>query len=204
MNPSTPAPPRRAQCSRCERPLRTCLCAWVRPVANRLPLLVLQHPAETRQAKGTAKLLQLSLANVQVAVGEVFDDAQLARLLHPSAALLFPTAAAAVGRAHAPPGQLVLLDGTWRQARALLRLNPRLRALPRRGLPAAALPPARYTIRRAQQPDQRSTLEAACVALSLWDPGTDTAPLIDAFGGWVQAQGAFVPSALREPEAGIE
>jgi DTW domain-containing protein YfiP len=37
-------------------------------------------------------------------------------------------------------GPLVLLDGTWRQARALLRRHPSLQALPRWALPDLAPP----------------------------------------------------------------
>ncbi len=90
--------------------------------------------------------------------------------------------------------RLVLLDGTWRQTRQLLRLNPLLQALPRRALPAP--PPSRYTIRRAQRPEQRSTLEAACLALAALQGDADRfAPLLAAFDGWVAAELARRPVA---------
>lgn len=183
-------------CPRCHLPLPACLCAWVRPTTNRLPMLVLQHPQEAAQAKGSLRLLGLSLSACRVQVGDAFDPAALAAWLGPPGRswLLYPGALVATGapsvvEACPRPAQLVLLDGTWRQARSLLRTHPALQALPRWSLPDLA--PSRYRIRRAQQPAQRSTLEAACAALGLLeDRPAHYAPLLAAFSGWVDAVAA--------------
>ena len=207
----------RPLCPRCQHPLRACLCAWVRPTANRLPLLVLQHPQETSHAKGSLRLLRLGLAACTVQVGEAFEPTVLAGWLGPpgSSMLLYPDAPGAHAAGDAPgassaastlpaalpcPERLVLLDGTWRQARALLRQHRQLQQLPRWALPAPA--PSRYAIRRAQQPAQRSTLEAACAALGVLEGRPAFyAPLLDAFSAWVatlQAQ-AQRPHTVIEP-----
>jgi DTW domain-containing protein YfiP len=107
-----------------------------------------------------------------------------------------PTAAAALTLplplADPAGWRLVLLDGTWRQTRQLLRLNPLLQSLPRWALPAP--PPSRYAIRRAQRPEQRSTLEAACLALATLQGDAERfAPLLAAFDGWVAAELARRP-----------
>ena len=199
--------PIRPVCPRCLRPLRACLCAWAVPIANRLPLLVLQHPQEATHAKNSARLLRLSLAHCQVAVGEVFDPATLAGWLGDGSLLLFPDApgtrtapapaSTTTGALHCP-ARLVLLDGTWRQARALLRDNPLLQRLPRWGLPVLAAP--RYAIRRAHRPEQRSTLEAACAALGLLEGRPAFyAPLLDRFSAWVAAEQAFSPWPPARP-----
>lgn len=175
-----------------------------------MSLLILQHPQEQHQAKGSVRLLQLSLARCRVEVGESFDpDALAAWLAEPTPSgpatslLLFPgpaqglQPAASAGstppRADAlpdpAPGRLVLLDGTWRQARRLLQANPLLQRLPRWPLPAP--PPSRYAIRKARRPEQRSTLEAACLALgALEHRARCYAPLLAAFDGWVAAVAA--------------
>ncbi len=187
-----------------------------------MAVLVLQHPAEQHQAKGSVRLLQLSLRHCQVEVGECFDPAALARWLaaptdgvatttpasvpapaRPRNLLLYPLAPGDLHAAALPlpmpmsrpaDWRLVLLDGTWRQTRQLLRLNPLLQALPRYALPAP--PPSRYTIRRAQRPEQRSTLEAACLALAALQGNTERfAPLLTAFDGWVAAELARRPPA---------
>ena len=191
----------RPLCPRCQRPLPACLCAWVRPTANRLPVLVLQHPQEAAQAKGSVRLLGLSLQACTVQVGDAFDPAALAAWLGPPGAslLLYPDAPGAAQAPGGPlpmPARLVLLDGTWRQARGLLRSHPALQALPRWALPD--LVPPRYGIRRAQHAAQRSTLEAACAALGLLEGRpAHYAPLLDAFSGWVAQVAARAAAGSR-------
>lgn len=191
----------RPLCPRCQRPLPACLCAWVRPTANRLPVLVLQHPQEAGQAKGSVRLLGLSLQACTVQVGDAFDPAALAAWLGPPGAslLLYPDAPGAAPPREGPlpmPARLVLLDGTWRQARGLLRSHPVLQALPRWALPDLA--PPRYGIRRAQHAAQRSTLEAACAALGLLEGRpAHYAPLLDAFSGWVAQVAARAAAGSR-------
>jgi len=195
MNPLTAAlaPTRRALCTRCAKPLRSCLCAWVRPTANRVPLLVLQHPGEAGHAKGSVPLLALSLQRVQVQVGSAWPDEALHQLLQaggPQGSTLVYPAEPGKGPPAAPasaaqPGQLVLIDGTWRQARQMVARHPLLRALPRLALPEP--PPSRYGLRKALVAHHRSTLEAACLALGLVEAQPEAyLPLLDAFGGWVQ------------------
>ena len=206
-----PALPRpvlpRPICPRCQRPQRGCLCHWITATDNRVALLILQHPLEQPQAKGSARLLGLSLRQCQVEVGDVFDAAALAAWLQAPAAgaqrplrplLLYPDAAdgrepsagpALPSTPLADPGgwRLVLIDGTWRQSRQLLRANPALQQLPRWPLPAPAA--SRYAIRKAQRPEQRSTLEAACAALTLLECRPERyTPLLAAFDGWVAEQ----------------
>lgn len=197
----------RPRCTTCQRPLPGCLCRWVCPTDTALSVLVLQHPAEQHQAKGSVRLLQLSLGHCQVEVGERFDPVALARWLAapPRSVLLYPVepgdpAATAPALPLADPAgwRLVLLDGTWRQTRQLLRLNPLLQALPRWALPAP--PPSRYAIRRAQRPEQRSTLEAACLALATLQGDVDRfSPLLAAFDGWVASELARRPAARPPP-----
>ena len=192
------------------------MCRWITPTDNRLHVLVLQHPQEAAHAKGSARLLALSLAQCDCLVGDVFDEAALSVRLAPPgrSRLLFPEPAAQAvdkgplqpvspgGIEPAPVGgpveQLVLLDGTWRQAGRLLRDHPSLQALARWSL--SSLPPSRYRIRAAPRPQaQRSTLEAACLALGALEqrPQHYTA-LLSAFSGWVETVAARVPARRAE------
>ena len=179
----------------CQRPLRTCLCRWITPTVNRVPLRVLQHPLEHGHAKGSLPLLRLSLSQCKVEIAEVFNAEQQAGCWQPGTWLLYPgedTARVASGPSCGSVRQLLLLDGTWRKTRKLLHLNPTLQQLPRFALPAP--PPSRYGMRKAQQPEQRSTLEAACLALAaLEQRPAHYEPLLHAFSNWVDAQTAFKP-----------
>jgi DTW domain-containing protein YfiP len=96
--------------------------------------------------------------------------------------------------------RLVVLDGTWRQSRAMLRQNPWLQCLPRLSLDD--MPPSRYAIRKAHKPGQLSTLEATCAALAqLEGDGERFTPLLHAFDGFVASQMVFRPPsvAVRTP-----
>jgi DTW domain-containing protein YfiP len=169
-------------------------------VDNLVEVLVLQHPLEIGQAKGSAMLLQRSLGNSQLSTGEQFDATALETLLHAggrTSVLLYPDEPGAAQAVDNPPihmtptmptaGErlrLVVLDGTWRKSRKLLHLNPALQRLPRLAL--VAPPPSQYTVRKAHRPDQLSTLEATCLALAqLEQAPTRYAPLLAAFSGFV-------------------
>ncbi len=64
---------KRASCARCLRPQCSCICQWVTPVAHVVEVLILQHPLEVTHAKGSARLLHLSLPHSRLLTGEVFD-----------------------------------------------------------------------------------------------------------------------------------
>jgi len=186
--------PRRPHCQRCALPLRTCVCALAVRVPNNVDVLVLQHPDEAGEAKGSARLMRLSLARCRVVVGEVFEPAALLALLDgdvSGSALLYPSDTR--GGAEVPsskglatrPARLVVLDGTWRKSAGMLRANALLQSLPRWTLEPAA--PARYrALRKARKPSQLSTLEATCAALAAIERAPARyAPLLDAFDRFV-------------------
>jgi DTW domain-containing protein YfiP len=182
----------RALCTRCARPQRNCICALTQRVACAPEVLILQHPLEVHEAKGTARLLHLCLARSRLEIGEQFDARQLQDWLQqhwqgdagapaPRSVLLYPEAAPdpALPLAPAPPLpaewllaperlRLVVIDGTWRKSRKMLYLNPPLQQLPRLAL--RDLPASRYAIRRAHRPGQLSTLEATACALAQLEP----------------------------------
>src|SRR4051812_49741483 len=78
-----PAPlkPRRSVCARCQRPSQTCICQWITPVAAQVDVVILQHRLEASNAKGSARLLHLSLPGSTLVTGEVFAQEQLQLLL---------------------------------------------------------------------------------------------------------------------------
>lgn len=191
----------RTLCPRCQRPLRTCLCQWIRPTPNETALLILQHPSEVAQAKNSAGLLSLSLARCDTQVGEQWSEQALRALLDPSRqpVLLYPQtedlpAPRVDVQTAVPPGgwQLIVLDGTWRKSRKMLYLNPFLQTLPRLAL--TDTPASRYRIRRARKPGQLSTLEASCYALAHLEGGRVAySALLEAFEGFNEQHMAFRP-----------
>ncbi len=157
-------------------------------------MLILQHPLEVTQAKGTARLLHMSLPGSRLVTGEVFDESLFADGKH---VLLYP----ATPQAGLPAAQmlsasdmtdtaglcLVVLDGTWRKSLKMLHLNPVLQRMPRLSL--QDLPVSNYVIRKAHKPHQLSTLEATCAALGQLEKDLGTfQPLLEAFDGFVGQQ----------------
>ncbi|MDR7049876.1 DTW domain-containing protein YfiP [Duganella sp. 3397] len=199
--------PARQHCLACLRPQRTCICCWVTPIAAQVEVLVLQHPMEVSNAKGSARLLHLCLAGSRLEVGEAFEPERLRALLSGERhnVLLYPETAEEKSLGVATPPafdaawlatperlRLVVLDGTWRKSRKMLYLNPQLHALPR--LPLTDTPASHYLIRKAHLPDQLSTLEATAYALAQLEQAPERyAALIDAFDGFVAQLGSYVP-----------
>lgn len=198
----------RTLCQRCQRPQRTCICPWILAIANRVELVILQHPQEVNNAKNTAGLLQLSLLNSQLHIGETFISKQLTELLEQDGKtnlLLYPPTPEAESMGISTPPtlpdltgaqsenlRLWVIDGTWRKSRKMLYLNTPLQQLPRVSL--ANCPPSAYRIRKAQGEDQLSTLEASCYALQHLEANrVDYQPLLDAFDGFIAQQMAFLP-----------
>ena len=198
-------PRKRFQCATCLRPQSTCLCRWVTLTQHRVEVLILQHPMEVMQAKGSARLLHLSLPGSRLLIGEVFGATLDVALQGPRRNLLLypPThcdlpaglpgpALDATWLSSPDQVRLVVLDGTWRKSRKMLSLNPQLQLL--RRLSLTALPVSRYLIRKAHEAHQLSTLEATCAALAqLEGKGVAMQPLLDAFDGFVSQQLARRP-----------
>ena len=175
------------------------------PVAHTVDVLILQHPLEVHNAKGSARLLHLSLPNSQLLTGEQFTPDRLAALLAGKHnVLLYPDTPGDRSLGIAPPPtldpailldpaqlRLVVLDGTWRKSRKMLYQNPLLQQLPR--LPLRDMPASHYLIRKAHAPDQLSTLEATCYALMQLEQDVPRfVPLITAFDGFVAQQLSYV------------
>jgi DTW domain-containing protein len=137
---------------------------------NRTRILVLQHPRERFHPLGTVRLARLSLRHFELATfGENFahQDSWLQRPLPAGTALLYPGPTAeplATLPAERRPSTLVVLDGTWSQARAMRRSCPALAGLPEVSL--APTEPGRYRIRAEPAPHCRSTVEAIVQALA--------------------------------------
>lgn len=183
----------RPTCYRCFRPEVGCFCRLVRRVDNRVHVLIVQHPRERRHPFGTAKIAKLGLTRVEVvrAVKNYPDGTMTVPQRDVgNAAVLFPTRDATVLGQGNPLSldTLVVIDGTWDEARKLLHITPWMRALPK-----VSLRPPRagnYRIRKAKNPAlEVSTIEAIAYALGHLE--TDTkgiAGLIEDFDAVIDHQ----------------
>lgn len=189
----------RAVCPRCERPTRVCYCAHLTSIDTRTRVVLLQHPREEDMAIGTARMASLCLPNSEMHVGVDFETSpELERALSDPdrpAALLYPSDGAVDLFTDPPKGPitLVVVDGTWWQARKLVRKNPRLAALPRYAFKAPT--PSEYRIRREPDEAYVSTIEALVHVLGVLEGDAERLrALLVPFRAMIDAQIEFATS----------
>jgi len=188
------------------------------PVDNRVFVLILQHPHEQREALSTAPLITATLRQAKLAIGLSWPG--LARafggpaepsrwgVLHLGATRqvdaerrelsVLDRRGEAIGDPRTILGGLrgiVILDGTWSQAKTLWWRNPWLLKLHRIVLDPPR--PARLgRLRREPRREALSTVEAAALALRHLEAGPEAADaLAAALDGMMQSVGR--PAARR-------
>jgi DTW domain-containing protein YfiP len=167
------------RCPQCWLRTAFCICAEIPRVLTRTEVVVVRHEREGWKSTGTARVAVQALANARLL--EYADDGSAtdAELREASlgAAVLFPDndALAPTATLATPPSRLIVLDGTWRQTRRMLKRLPSLAAVPRLVLPPKADAPLR--LRESDDPLGRSTLEAIADALHLLEGEAASRPL---------------------------
>ena len=190
---AAPLPFGREVCERCRRPRTVCYCAALPRIETATRVVILQHPRERDVAIGTARMASLALPSAELHVGVHWGaHPALARALSDPARppiLLYPGPGATDILRSPPTGPvtLVVVDGTWSQAKNVVRDNPLLRALPRYAFNAPE--PSEYRIRREPSDECTSTIEALMHVLGALegDPARFRA-LLDPFRAMVDAQ----------------
>ncbi|MDO6447598.1 tRNA-uridine aminocarboxypropyltransferase [Colwellia sp. 1_MG-2023] len=191
----------RPYCNVCQRPQVSCICHLIYPTNNDIHVVVLQHPSEEKQSKGTVTLLSQSLASCQVFIAEDFTEheAFLAVLKQYKGhiALVYPSEQAEIIKENANNHLandikcIILLDGTWKKAYRIYMINEVLQKIPQRVLPDNIL--GQYQIRKTQKPGALSTLEACCYGLALMENDKDKySGLLNQFINFNQMQLSFV------------
>jgi DTW domain-containing protein YfiP len=193
-----------ADCPHCGKPMPLCICDSVKPIENRVALLILQHPQEQDRALGTARLtarhfkdavarIGLSWPSLSKALGRpVADPSRWAVLYLGSAKVadldtdaevvaidrkgqLEPNQRSILGRIEG----IVLLDGTWSQAKALWWRNAWMLKCQRVIL--GPRQPSRYgQLRREPRRDGLATIEAAGMLLAALEKRPDIAETLNA------------------------
>ena len=175
----------RLLCQQCHRPRKTCICQFTTQITNNISVIILQHPNEVSQTKGSLTLLANSLSKCTVIVGEDFsENEQLNQLLttyNKKIYLLYPhEKAITLALDHTEKGMinnqvnntintenacLILIDATWKKAYRIFMLSKNLHSLTKLQLPQGFK--SYYAIRKTSVSNGLSTLEACCYALSL-------------------------------------
>ena len=177
------------ECPRCGKPTALCVCEGIEPIDNRVALLILQHPQEQDRELGTARLTLLHLKRATMKIGLSWQSLAkaLGREVNPKRwAVLYLGAASAAtlpkdrevtlidskgaplpeqDRALAEIDGIIVLDGSWSQAKTLWWRNAWVLKCKRLALNPRQ--PSRYgKLRREPRREGLSTLEAAALALA--------------------------------------
>ncbi len=191
-------------CPDCQKPLPLCICDSIEPIENRVSLLILQHPQEQDRALGTARLLALHFKNAVLKIGLSWPSLSkaLGRPVHdPSRWAVLYLGSAKVAdldtdrvvvainrKGEAEDNQrailkdiegIVLLDGTWSQAKALWWRNAWMLKC-QRVILGPAKPSAYGKLRREPRRDGLSTIEAAAMLLAALEKRPDIEAALNA------------------------
>ncbi|MDP3238708.1 MAG: tRNA-uridine aminocarboxypropyltransferase [Myxococcales bacterium] len=185
-----PVTEHRELCLTCRRPRLVCWCDAVTKVPSKTHVVFIQHPREFRVPVSTCRMAHLSLPNseLHVALTATGTPALEAVCARPGTAVLFPTEDALdADSIEVPPETLVVIDGTWSNARKVVINCPLLSKLPRVAFRPDA--PSRYRIRAEPDDAFVSTIEATAIVLEKLEraPGRFR-PILTAFDAMVERQ----------------
>jgi DTW domain-containing protein YfiP len=187
--PQAAAADANAECPHCRKPQALCVCEGIARIDNKVSLLILQHPQEQDRELGTARLTALHFKDALLKIGLSWPSLTkiLGRPTEPQRwAILYLGSAKAAAilpdreivvvnkKGNAVDHQdsalreiegIILLDGTWSQAKALWWRNAWMLKCKRVVLGPKR--PSRYgKLRREPRSDGLSTIEAAAMLLS--------------------------------------
>ncbi len=175
-------------CPRCLKPAELCICDGVVAIDNKIELLILQHPQEQDRALGSARLTAMHFKHATLKIGLSWPSLSkiLGRTVDPARWAILYLGSSKVAELDTDrdivvidrKGQLedgqaailkslegvILLDGTWSQAKALWWRNGWM--LKCRRVILGPSRPSRYgRLRKEPRRDGLSTLEAAAMLL---------------------------------------
>ena len=185
-------------CETCKKPQALCVCSVVVPVETKTKVLILQHPQEPDKQLGTAPILKqalpnsvlkvgLSWRNLPHALGVEADPKDWLVLYLGSSKAVSPAGLPLVvvdknGNAIEDVEEsmkrikgIVVLDGTWSQAKTLWWRNAWLLKL-RRAIVVPERPSLYGKLRREPRRESVSTLESVGVALGVLEKNAEIFP----------------------------
>ncbi|XP_051160146.1 tRNA-uridine aminocarboxypropyltransferase 2 [Leptopilina boulardi] len=173
-------PKMRNKCEQCRRPITVCWCSGLPEtrIFTQCRLIILQHPAEEKRSLRTVPMLSLALEKEKCVtyrgkkfpqikhngLQEILNDANTV-LLYPTPEAIALEELTPVGFNKQKPYNVILLDGTWPQAKAIYHSSPALYSI--RTCKIVGAPISQYVIRTQPSDNCLSTLETGAIALSI-------------------------------------
>lgn len=170
------------RCPTCRKLTRHCVCANLKPISSKLQVLILQHPREQKQELNSAFIPALTLPSCVVRVGLSWPNigkawgsptdprAWIALFIGKKGVTAAPDEVITVLNKKSEPhpdralilkrtSGIIILDGTWAEAKTLWWRNSWLTKVPRAVL-NPPVPRMYGTLRQAARREGISTVEA--------------------------------------------
>ena len=148
------------------RPKKVCHCDLIPSVDNKTEIVIAQHIRERGHPFNTARIVADALVNSQIVVDYAENFCRHSNLIDEDTGILFPSQNA-LDLCHVEkellPKRLLLLDGTWNQAKRMYRKWPAIHSL--RHYKISPPNPGQYRIRLEPDDSSLSTIEATVMAL---------------------------------------
>jgi DTW domain-containing protein YfiP len=192
---------RPGRCLRCFMQPHLCLCDSVEVVQTTIRFLVIRHYKEAYRTTNTVRLAALAMPSMEIHDYGSLDVSFDPSVIPADAWLLFPadgehpTVRPGIDLV---PSCMVVLDGTWRQARRIANRIPQLANLKRFSPPPALTEPRRT--RKPPHPGGMATIEAIARAIEVLEGPESAAPLdalFDAMVGGVRQQRGYIYQDLE-------
>lgn len=165
------------RCQRCMLAQQHCICPWRVTQNSRLDWVLLVHHDEVFKPTNTGRLI----ADILPRNTWAFEwsrtcppDALIQLLQDPKrqCVLLFPASSESTIVTHQQVKSahkqvtMILLDGTWKQARKMYRTSQWLKGLPHLEFQLDSVTQTQYAVRKAPKTGQLATAESAALALA--------------------------------------
>ncbi|HEY6527988.1 MAG TPA: DTW domain-containing protein [Cellvibrionaceae bacterium] len=196
------------RCEHCLLAQNHCICSYCSPMESCVDWVVLMHEDEVLKPTNTGRLLADVFPSTLVfewarlhppeGLAHVLSDPQrLIVLVFPSDEAYTPVHAQHRAQLGNRRLTLILLDGTWKQARKMFNRTPWLKDIPTVAVPTQS---TQYALRKAAHDGCLSTAEAAIGVLDTLDPGSAYA-LLTFFNQFNQAY--VLSRGMRELDVGM-
>lgn len=197
----------RAYCYQCFRVEKNCLCNKLSIIDNKINIIVLQHPDEIKNVKGSSIIAKLYLQNYRSWQGEDFShNNELIELIEKhkeSTLIVFPgdDGLQLVDWVKGINNQsqllemnyynLIFIDASWRKARKIWLSFPLFKEIKCVHLGSSGM--SNYRIRKIPMPGYLSTIEAIVTCLSVAENNSEKyLPLLRVFDNMIDAQISYI------------
>jgi DTW domain-containing protein YfiP len=150
----------RAMCYKCVRPASHCVCEYIQSFKAHCNFLILQHPHERKKYYSTSKIVLNAISNSKVLYGVTFDESEVSASLDGKIPYLLYPSQDAIDCSNLnlnDDSTVIIIDGTWVEARKIVYRNKFLQSLPKISFKQPIL--SQYKIRKQPKDFCLSTLE---------------------------------------------